>query len=183
MNNDSLVVHIANLPSNGIDYIPWIALTLSIIAIIWQIISWNKDRIIHLNIIQSGTEITNCILDEHIIILDVAIINTGRQPTTIIGFNIEIPGFKGNIEFLEDPKQKEQNYYIVKSGLNYPREVLVNHKKYDEGILLPGVSISGLAIARTLDTIESRKKIGSLNFYVVDHKMKKHKSVLRYKSM
>lgn len=183
MQPDSIIVHISNWQETGIDYIPWIALFLSLAAIIWQIVSWRKDRSVRLQILQLGTDNTNIAVDEHVIILEIAIINIGRQATSITGYDIKMPGIKDNFDFYPDPEDndKNYNYYILKDGLRYERDLLVNHRKYEKGMIHPGETISGLLCARTFGRIKPNKENYSyLTLIISDHKGNVHKRRLKY---
>ncbi len=181
MQSDSIIVHISNWQETGIDYIPWIALFISLVAISWQIISWRRDRSVRLQVLQLVTDNTNIAVDEHIIILDIAIINIGQQVTSITGYDIELSGIKDDFDFYSDPRDDDKDFYLLKAGLRYERDILVNHRKYENGMIHPGETISGLLCARTFGIIKPENKNYSyLTLSVYDHNGNVYKRRLKY---
>jgi hypothetical protein len=132
------------------------ALAVSVVALVWQWATWWVDRRPRLVIIQRGTSDTNVVMQRTdglvFLIAEAAVVNVSPKVTAVIrGFGLDAIG-RGDAPFdlLEDPHDAYPtgDVYKVTDFLSYPREDVINHHTYAEGVLTPGAVFEGVLIGR-----------------------------------
>jgi hypothetical protein len=72
--------------------------------------------------------------------LDILITNRGRRSITIYEFDLRLPWDVQDLYWLDDPydASRSRGQYRMLNGLEYPRDLVLNHQTYDLGTIRPG---------------------------------------------
>ncbi|MGA3189625.1 MAG: hypothetical protein ABSF22_21170 [Bryobacteraceae bacterium] len=66
----------------------------------------------------------------------------------IADYSLEVPWNEDNWKLVQDPKEIQQtNYRVYDTFIDYPRDMGINHRRFEEGKLGPGDTIRGLFFA------------------------------------
>jgi len=83
-------------------------------------------------------------------ILDLRIINKGRGPRSIRRVEFEMPWSNSGFQFLPDPRERggryKDFYLFPGTGLEYPRDQVLNHVLFSNGILQPNHPAHGVIL-------------------------------------
>lgn len=138
------------------DQIAWAALAVAVVVGIWTIV-WNlytraADEKAALSIgHDEGNNIVNTVIqfDKYVtgFLLDIVVANKSPNRTiTAKDYWLEIPWKDENLHPLLDPAEIDggQIYRFAGTHLEYPRDMVINHRRLSQGKIGPGEAISGL---------------------------------------
>ncbi len=135
---------------------------VSVVALVWGIYIWTRDNRRRLTIRQIGTNVENVILALNgglttAVILNAALTNDSSKLTIVIHqFHLELLWNDPEFDWLYDPAESvppASSYTYAGSFLTWPREMVLNHRRYEQGKLAPGDSIRGLLMGKSIATI------------------------------
>ena len=125
--------------------------TIALVGLIYTV--W-RNRVV-LIISQSGSNVTNRLFTTEdgaaAITMEVKIINDSTKPVTIRGYHLQLLWNDPDWHWLYDPVEigsKTKTYKMPGSFIEFPRDMIVNHRKFNEGILHPGQVIEGMLMGR-----------------------------------
>jgi len=129
-----------------------IALVLSVLALGWGIYTWFKARRPKLNVVQRGSNITNSFFairgTATGVMLEISITNASPNvPAVVRGFDLEPLWRDEQFDWLFDPAEAVPSrayYQYPGTILSYPREMVLNHRTYEQGKLMPGETMTGM---------------------------------------
>ena len=113
---------------------------------------------------------------------------TNNSPKTLIvihGFDLKPPWRETELDWLEDPGKSvpgSGGYRYPGTELRFPRQDVLNQRRYDQGKLGPGDTIRGLLLGRGTGAIPQRMPHGSIQrmpFTVIDSAGKRHSAPVR----
>ncbi len=167
--------------------VAYVALLLSLMSIGWHIFAWWRDRRRSLIVIQRGNSIINCVMTVEggatAFIIDLAVINNSPRAHVVIRhFDLELLWNDLQFDWLPDPLELEgakEYYSIPGTSITYPREMVLNHRSYDQGKLEPGDVAQGLLLGWGSAEIPKDLRHGSsitMKVSVLDQTGKRHSS-------
>ena len=133
---------------------PWVPGLITGLALLaWTVWSWCRSERRVLTIHQHGDNIINCVHHHRDLcttfMIQVAVTNDSPKRTIVIAdYWLEVPWKEDGWWPIGDPKEMDQTHYVVyDTFINYPREMGINHRRFEEGRLGPGDTIRGLFFA------------------------------------
>jgi len=163
---------------------PWVpSLVVGVGGLVWGIWSWLRAERRKLSIQQHGDNIINTAYHRAefstLFMLDVSVTNDSPKRTIVIShYDLELPWNDPDVRPLSDPAETEQTLYRFSDTLiEYPRDIVVNHRRLDLGKLNAGDTIKGLFMARGRAPIPRDLYTGEwipVNFVVVDTEGKRY---------
>lgn len=121
--------------------------TITLAGLLYTI--W-RNRIV-LIISQSGSNVTNRVFTTEGgpagITMEVKIINDSLKPVTIRGYDLQLLWNDPDWRWLYDPVEvgcEAKTYKMPGTFLEYPRDMIINHRKFTEGVMKPGDVIEGM---------------------------------------
>jgi hypothetical protein len=88
--------------------------------------------------------------------VNAVIVNDSAKATVVIGhFDLKLPWNDPEFDWLFDPAELSppRSEYAYSGTLAYKRDMVLNHRRYDEGKLAPGDSIKGLLMGKSMKPI------------------------------
>jgi hypothetical protein len=156
--------------------------TVGLATLIWNIV---RNRVV-LIISQSGSNVTNQVFTTlggpAGIMMEVKIINDSLKPVTIRGYELQLLWNDPDWHWLYDPEEtgnKYGKYKMPGSFIEFPRDMIVNHRTFKEGMLQPGEVIEGMLMGWGPTPIPKCFPHGSeieMTLLVYDQRGKPHKS-------
>jgi hypothetical protein len=144
-----------------------------------------RNRIV-LIISQSGSNVTNQVFTTEGgpagVMMEVKIINDSLKPVTIRGYELRLLWNDPDWHWLYDPVEigsKDNMYKMPGSFIQFPRDMIVNHRTFREGILQPGQVIEGMLMGWGPTPIPECFPQGSeieMTLLVYDQRGRTHKS-------
>ncbi len=134
---------------------PWVpALIVGLAGLGWGIWSWLRTERRKLSIHQHGDNIINVVHHRTefstLFMLEVSITNDSPKRTIVIShYELELPWNDPDVSPLRDPADTEETRYrFYDTLIEYPRDMVMNHRCLELGKLNPGDTIRGLFMAR-----------------------------------
>ncbi len=129
-----------------------IALLFSMLSLSLQGFVWVRGRRPQLIVIQRGSDITNALFSIEgggtVLMAELSVINNSPTAVAVIRhYDVNLEWNDPDFEFLSDPREAahpQEKYSIPGTTLIFPRSEVLNHRRYEEGKLGPGETISGL---------------------------------------
>lgn len=127
----------------------WVSGLIGLAPFAWAVWSWWRNERRILTIHQHGDNVSDCVQHHRDLcttfMIQVSVTNDSPKRTIVIAdYRLEVP-WKDSLWPIDDPKEIEQtNYRIHDTFINYPREMGINHRRFEEGKLGPGDTIRGL---------------------------------------
>jgi hypothetical protein len=116
---------------------------------------------------------------------NIAIVNNSPKSTVVItDFYLELPWNDPQFRVLDDPKDlvPPKDYYSIPgTSERYPRDMVINHRRYSKGKLEPGDTIEGYLLGYGYAPIPQDIKTGSpipMKLSVFDGQCKRHSTTL-----
>ena len=133
---------------------PWVpSLITGLAALTWAVWSWLRSERRVLTIHQQGDNIINCVRHRQefstAFMIQVSVTNNSPKRTIVIAdYWLEVPWKEDDWKLIHDPKEIEQkSYRVYDTFIDYPRDMGINHRRFEEGKLEPGDTIRGLFFA------------------------------------
>jgi hypothetical protein len=163
---------------------PWIpSLTIGLAALAWAIWSgWRNERRL-LTIHQHGDNVINCVHHPRdlctIFMIEVSVTNNSPKRNIVIAdYWLEVPWKEDGWWPVYDSKENEEkNYRVYNTFIDYPRDMAINHRRFEEGKLSPGDTIRGLFFAHGTASIPTdlyRDEWIRAQFIVIDTEGKRY---------
>jgi hypothetical protein len=143
-------------------FLPFVGVTLTAAALAWGVYVWRRDNRRLLTIRQVGSDIENVILAldgglTTAVILNVVLTNDSSKLTIVINhFKVELLWNDPEFDWLYDPAEivpPSTSYTYAGTLLSYPRNRVLNHRRYEQGKLAPGDSMRGLLMGKSAASI------------------------------
>jgi len=138
------------------DQIALVGVAVAVVGVVWTV-WWNlrgqrSDEKTVLSIQHdSGDNIVNMVMmvQQHLTVfmLDLVVTNESTKRTvTIKDYWLEVPWKDDNLRPLADPMEIDGGkvYRFPQTMIEYPRDMVINHRRLAQGKLAPGEAISGL---------------------------------------
>jgi hypothetical protein len=166
----------------AVAYVGMATATVALLAFLYTV---SRNRVV-LIISQSGSNVTNRVFTTEGgpagITMEVKIINDSLKPVTIRGYELQLPWNDPDWRWLYDPREigsKTMSYKMPGTFLEYPRDMIINHRTFKEGMLQPGEVIEGMLMGWGPAQIPECFPHGSeveMTLLVYDQRGKTHKS-------
>jgi len=165
---------------------------LPIAALIWSITVWIRDNIRKLSITQEDIKMFSVINQVteveggYATAFTTVLVITNDSPKAnivIAKYEIRPPWKDKEIEALDDPKEgrRESDNYPPNPLVEWPRDGVINHLRYQHGKLAPGDTIRGMLLVRGLkpipDDLKTAKPIEML-VVITDTRQKEYRQKL-----
>jgi len=128
-----------------------IALVVSVASLLWNVWNGYVSRRGSLSInFGDGSHIVNAVmqLDRYVTAFTLHLVISNDSPTrtvTIAVFWLEVPWKDDHLRPLDDPDERgEKIYRFPCTHLEFPRDMVINHRRYGHGRLAPGETIEGM---------------------------------------
>jgi hypothetical protein len=160
--------------------------TLSaVVALAALIYTFVRNRVV-LIISQSGSNFTNRVFfgDDGSVeyTMEVKIINDSLRPATLRGFELQLLWNDPDFHWLHDPLEvcgRPLAYKIPGTYIEFPRDAVINHRIFANGVMQPGEVIEGMLLGRGLTPIPDCFPHGSeieMTLSAYDQRGKPHKA-------
>ena len=95
-------------------------------------------------------------------VLNVSIANQHSEPITICDFALAVPPGVPAVNWLEDPSEQlpPPKLYRLPNGLEYPRDLVLNHRIYRAGVLRQGQCVQGLLLGWAKEKVSDEFRHG-----------------------
>ena len=115
--------------------------------------------------------------------LDILITNRGHRLITIYEFELKLPWDVQDLNWLDDPSDgsRSRGQYRMLNGLQYPRDVVLNHQTYDLGTIRPGEFKEGFLLGHAGTPIPDYLRGGLIDaeISVLDQFLARHTAQMR----
>jgi hypothetical protein len=107
--------------------------------------------------------------------------DSAKASIVIAKYEIRPPWHDPEIEALDDPHEAHprSDNYVVHAALEWPREWVINHHRYQYGKLAPGDTIRGMLLARGINGIPGDLKTKNpieMEVVITDTKKREYKA-------
>jgi len=125
-----------------------------LLGVTFAVWSWLRSERRKLSIQQHGDNIINTVYHRTefstLFMLEVSITNDSPKRTIVIShYELEFPWNDPDFSPLRDPADNEEpRYHFHDTLIEYPRDMVMNHRRLELGKLNPGDTIKGLFMAR-----------------------------------
>jgi hypothetical protein len=165
--------------------LPVVASLISLAGFAWAIFVYNRDNRRSLVVRQIGSAVENVILSMNdglttAIMLNAVLVNDSSKAVLVIArFELKLLWKDTEFDWLFDPAEisPAKVHYEYSSVLKYPRDKVLNHRRYELGKLAPGDSLKGLLMGKGTATIPAEFRQGqtvTMKLVVHDTRGKKY---------
>jgi len=144
-----------------------------------------RNRVV-LIVSQSGNNVTNRVFGADFgqigYSMEVKIINDSSKPVTLRGFELQLLWNDLDFYWLRDPAEignREMKYKMPGTFIEYRRDLVINHRKFKEGVMQPGDVIGGMLLGAGCTPIPKCFPHGSeieMMLFVYDQRGKRHRA-------
>jgi hypothetical protein len=150
-------------------FVPLLAVALSLIGFGWAIFIYNRDNRRSMVIRQIGSDVENVVLSfddglTTVIMLHLVVVNDSPKAMLVIAhYELKLLWNDPEFDWLMDPAEfaPPRQEYGYNDILKYPRDTVLNHRRYDQGKLAPGDAFKGLLMGKSMITIPENLKHGT----------------------
>lgn len=115
--------------------------------------------------------------------LDILITNRGHRSITIYEFELKLPWDVQDLYWLDDPYDgpRSRRQYRMLNGLEYPRDMVLNHQTYDLGTIRPGEFKEGFLLGHAGTPIPDYLRGGLIDaeISILDQFLARHTAQMR----